>query len=781
MTAYPTDPKRTYAMVVGVENYNAGTKWSLDGPASDARRFVDWLQKQHVPDHNIMLFLSCLEENKGLKDKPGPSVQPATREEIYKCITEVLPGKSCDLFYFFWVGHGIITVDGTRRLFYADATQANKLNLDLDSLITSLRTSYFQHLPRQVLIIDACANYVEELRLPVTLPKEEFPVGQPKSGHEQFILLGARAGEVAKNIASRKTDLFSEEILRALNEQLEIQGHPNMRKVRDQIVDRFSALRASGQANQTPIYFWYRDWDTSEGSFSQARTSSNNRTQLSQEPARSLSFPEEKEIVNKMLASLTMRERNRRDTVVSCLRLEIANSIARNDATNIDVFNILKACLNYSGGLRELVEIIQFFEGDTIPFRALQAEVDQVLPDYPAVLTREMIAKALEIIPPKLAVSESWKRLYASSFPRGYNNRPEAKNLEEALRNLSKIIIEKEGFPYPVIEFIEQLASQAQSSDVADRIKVWVDPIICGLNLSQEDLDTLRAEIRAAKSAAQKALPYLLIEVKKAPSANHQETSYNLQSWLWRDSEDIEFLGLQESLDMATVKQVVYEQVATVSEELDEELIVEFFLPRDLLHWDVDQWEGVMRAYVRSKLGFECQVYVRSIDRALNRKIRRFWRQKWQQLQEEQALGSSSNSPFLLVCNEVGYDYQSLLVKLNSRHVVCLALTFVPPEIPDREKGDILYTSFDAGMPIALWLRQPPDNLEEIQREINKLLSGRVLKELPIVVKEERSKAISEPQGTHFGKWLTLLYDNPERLPPYAVQFEVPRKERNIS
>ena len=57
------DPARTYAFVVGVERYDTGAAWHLDGPAADASRFVSWLLSRGVPASQILLFLSPLAES----------------------------------------------------------------------------------------------------------------------------------------------------------------------------------------------------------------------------------------------------------------------------------------------------------------------------------------------------------------------------------------------------------------------------------------------------------------------------------------------------------------------------------------------------------------------------------------------------------------------------------------------------------------------------------------------------------------------------------------------
>jgi len=194
MSAFKADPARTFAVVVGIEKYGIPGV-DLDGPVRDACRFVRWLRRREmpVPVSNIHLYASPLGTNAAELDGLDVSWKPAGRESIHKCFTETLPGKAGDLLLLFWGGHGLLTA-GERRLIYADATEVDTLNLDLDSLLNSLHCDLFAGLPRQVAIIDACANHVEHLRAP-----EVFPCERYESGCEQFVLYGARPGEVAKN------------------------------------------------------------------------------------------------------------------------------------------------------------------------------------------------------------------------------------------------------------------------------------------------------------------------------------------------------------------------------------------------------------------------------------------------------------------------------------------------------------------------------------------------------------------------------------------------------
>jgi Caspase domain len=142
------DPAQTYALVVAIEKYDAGSAWNLDGPVTDALEFCQWLLARNVPREHIHLLLSPLEENVPAIEESKFEAQPATRSEIDKALTTLHDTKG-DLLALFWAGHGVVNGEKDRRLFYADATSDNKRNLDLDSLLKSLGSSYFAGFPRQ--------------------------------------------------------------------------------------------------------------------------------------------------------------------------------------------------------------------------------------------------------------------------------------------------------------------------------------------------------------------------------------------------------------------------------------------------------------------------------------------------------------------------------------------------------------------------------------------------------------------------------------------------------
>ncbi len=114
------NPQQTYALVVGIEKYAAGQAWNLNGPAQDAGRFCGWLLDRQVPKENILLFSSALEESALNQKTNGLEFHPPKRQNIYQTLINELPQKRGNLLFVFWGGHGIITPEGKRCLFYAD-------------------------------------------------------------------------------------------------------------------------------------------------------------------------------------------------------------------------------------------------------------------------------------------------------------------------------------------------------------------------------------------------------------------------------------------------------------------------------------------------------------------------------------------------------------------------------------------------------------------------------------------------------------------------------------
>jgi hypothetical protein len=250
-------PEQTFGLIVGIEKYHE-SEWNVKGggPADDALKFAHWLHRRGVPKENIRLCLSALEENQQLIGECALNVELATEQNISDIVTNFLSAKSGDLLYIFWAGHGLITSERERRLFFADANKQNWQNLDLNSLLVLLSSDKFK-IRNHICIIDACANYLLESKgRPTNLGGKAFLSGQPRQDSQQFVLLATREGEKAEVYGVNKTGYFSQavrEAFAAANGTFP----PNMREVTEAVKQRFKGL----EKKQLPTYFYSRSWD----------------------------------------------------------------------------------------------------------------------------------------------------------------------------------------------------------------------------------------------------------------------------------------------------------------------------------------------------------------------------------------------------------------------------------------------------------------------------------------------------------------------------------------
>jgi hypothetical protein len=213
--------QETYAVVVGIEQYQMSSNLSRDGIAKNALDFTDWLLTCGVLQENIYLFISELEKvaekerNEKLiteyKQQKNIEIKKATKDNIYKTIFEEIPKKQGKLFYFYWLGHGYITDVTQRQLLYADTTE-NTSPFNLSSFIESLKTDTFTNFDEQILFVDACAVYAsstsKKIYIGEKLAHEEYKIGKPKS-RQQFSFLASQEGDTAKFDDQENTAIFS--------------------------------------------------------------------------------------------------------------------------------------------------------------------------------------------------------------------------------------------------------------------------------------------------------------------------------------------------------------------------------------------------------------------------------------------------------------------------------------------------------------------------------------------------------------------------------------------
>lgn len=89
-------------------------------------------------------------------------------------------------------------------------------------------------------------------------------------------------------------------------------------------------------------------------------------------PGPEWTLPRKREVVEALLACPSLQTVSGRNSIVALLPTTIQHSAIRSDAARADVLNLLTTCLNYPGGLRSLLEALEFYESDSLPFQEVR-------------------------------------------------------------------------------------------------------------------------------------------------------------------------------------------------------------------------------------------------------------------------------------------------------------------------------------------------------------------------------------------------------------------------
>jgi len=252
-------PTKTYALIVGIDKYgDRGLDVNSGAPVKDALKFAEWLTEGGVPPENIQLCLSPVKDNQQLVNKCQFTIESATSQYLFNFIENTLSKKSGDLLYIFWAGHGLLTLEGKRRLICANATKQNMYSLDVDSLLLLLASQKNSrqpkfNFPHQICLIDACANYNSQMQ--TNLDVEKFSHAPRSTEIQQCVLFATREGETAKVNRDDKTGYFSHTVLNVLAQEPDFPPDMNavFQKVKQQVVNL--------DKQQQPTYLLYQSLD----------------------------------------------------------------------------------------------------------------------------------------------------------------------------------------------------------------------------------------------------------------------------------------------------------------------------------------------------------------------------------------------------------------------------------------------------------------------------------------------------------------------------------------
>lgn len=375
------------------------------------------------------------------------------------------------------------------------------------------------------------------------------------------------------------------------------------------------------------------------------------------------------------------------------------------------------------------------------------------------------LTKALKEIIDRNNLYERAKQAYYQCRPKNW--------LDSVADSLSKILLDLKEFPddengyHPILKFTALLTNDSQLSEpICDQFKKLGESHAGDYGLDPSKFEEMCKSLKTTSQSDYRS--YLMVQIR--PSQQNSDR-YFVEAWFIPNSSEYQsdtgsgcqYLDLEEKGDKAYLLEeipVVIQELLNLSgnyiKDCPQEPIIEFFLSTDLLNQDIDCWEIEDSDNLFVPIGFEYQVVVRSYERLLPRYYRHLpvWKQKWDNLKQ---FGDTVCADLFVSGDK---DWRELMVQLESESVFGVMLT----KAPDLGKGSPISVIQRTATPIAVWTRSDLENIDS-QEQIKELLQC-LVNTLRLAVQEKRKNAFVLPRDRDLGHHLSLLWEDPYRLPP---------------
>jgi vWA-MoxR associated protein C-terminal domain/vWA-MoxR associated protein middle region (VMAP-M) 1 len=380
----------------------------------------------------------------------------------------------------------------------------------------------------------------------------------------------------------------------------------------------------------------------------------------------------------------------------------------------------------------------------------------------------------------------------------GRTIRSDPSNITSLIQHL--VIDLKESSPnrtlYRFVRYLIELSiDQELPIRAVAKLKEWEKD-----NIPESELTAIKAEVEREQAERSKQESCLLIKVYSSGIDEYHIKAWHIpdrknyrQNWpegakpvqvvegetdatQTKSAEELEPDSRREKIGkppypavkIKTVIQQIHQQCCQVYEA---PALVEVFLPQSLMNTDIDSWR-LQEENELPLFGTRYPVILRSSDRL----TKRYWRRreqksKWEAV--ERLLRSSAKSAFrdgdpsdVIELQLQGEEYSDL-DNPEAQDAVGLKL-MQPSSVAGEGLNDLFETVLmQSALPLMIWARQSEVDLE-CSTSIDQVLSC-LLERLPKDLKSHRLEAFrkkQKKQGCHIGNHLSLLWDDPQLIPP---------------
>jgi hypothetical protein len=706
---------RTYAVVVGIEQYEAGQEWDLDGAADSAVRIINWLRRCEIPARNITALLSPLDSNRSKVEQaladlglPGEPM-PATVEKIRQVVTEQLPEKDGDLLILFWSGHGVVDRRLQRRLFCADAGVHAKYNINVTGLLAALSGRNFRGLRRQVIIVDACANFVHEMRLRLQAPESEFALGDPQPVNRDG-LVAASQGERA--VLDRKASL-GQVVADWLDEHAPTLPPPTDLLISD-VLKHFGQLRADGVTAQHPVRIQeilhgtehvFGGDPVAENVLLSARSAGLATAQLRATSAAIARVPQ-------------LATEGGRKALREALQ-RVVGPITSTDDPESDLLDLVSSLLD----------------------RRAEAALFEALLNL-ATNENERIAVA--------AVQHRWE-LQASVAPlSGILRRTPLIHVLGALASTTGDAPEGITDLHQVLELLADLRTSRLSESALAEFVVRLqhrrpDVRVPAEWFASQGLDEAAVAALTASVAAEARMPRkLVIDLRNSTPQCWQPvvTGYFGPGWYTRTAEcEPTAAGVRSAV--AVIVEWARSQAA--------DFAIGFLIGLGMLQELPELWEYGDAVMEPARLGEEYPVVLHVAERMTVRQLQLAWDIKLAAIE-----ASAGEVPNVLWLDQD--DATAVRRAVQESDDVYVAFSFVPQARPDLRSSAVM-AAIAAGAPYLIWVRAEPASGYDLRAQLEEIIGP--IKDFPAMLRQRRRS------DNYLSDALRVIWDSADELPPY--------------
>ena len=234
---------------------------------------------------------------------------------------------------------------------------------------------------------------------------------------------------------------------------------------------------------------------------------------------------------------------------------------------------------------------------------------------------------------------------------------------------------------------------------------------------------------------------------------------------------------IEVSSELSDLLRICRPQLASMASELT----IEFFLPLELMLYDIDKLNiptGFRRGSRHPEviIGQEFCVVVRSYDRIAPETkdhLGHQWKVKWFKCKNLLSTRINFDRFHWVYQEEDCCDLGSFRACLSRDEIIGLIQTFslsIRDNCEDIETAlDILEQIIETGMPLALLFRQSLKNSKAARESVQSWCKDAELSHFPKIIQKLRVNATLSDDKQHHGNHLTLIWDDPQRVPPDII------------